>query len=63
MARPSRREKRQAGLRCNNCGNEFLGMAWYASIETPDRGTIGWNKDKPAARCPSCGSNLTGFRW
>ncbi len=46
MARPPRRERRRANLHCNACGHQFVGRAWFVSIETSDRGTIGWVPDK-----------------
>lgn len=64
MARPPKRERRPANLRCNNCGHEFEDMAWFVSIES-EKGTIGWNQDRDGTRgvtCPSCGSELIGFR-
>ncbi len=58
MARPPRRERRRANLHCNACGHQFVGRAWFVSIETSDLGTVEWNIDTNATRgirCPNCG--------
>ena len=60
MARSPRRRRIPANLQCNVCGHQFVARAWYVSIETKNRGTIGWVQDSTnGARCPSCGSALT----
>lgn len=61
MARPSKWVQRRANLQCNNpeCEHQFVGLAWFVSIESSDMRTIGWNLDRDAARgnrCPRCGS-------
>ncbi len=61
MIRPSRRVRRLANLECNSCGHQFVGRARFVSIETSDRGTVGWNPDRDDARgniCPRCGSEF-----
>ncbi len=59
MARPSKREQRRARLQCKECGRQFMGLAWYLSIETVDRGALEWILDNDPTRenrCPQCGS-------
>ncbi len=48
MARPPRSERRPAKLQCNNCGHQFVGQAWFVSIESEEGSTIGWNQDRGA---------------
>ena len=65
MARPPKRERRLSDLQCNNCGHQFMGLAWWVSQESEERGTIGWNPDTTGAsgnKCPKCGSPLIGLQ-
>ncbi len=35
-----------------------MGWVWFVSVESSDRGTLGWNIDRDATRdvrCPNCG--------
>jgi len=50
MARPSRRERKPANLQCNECGHQFVGQAWFVSVESSDRGTVRWNLDRGGRR-------------
>lgn len=64
MGRLEKRERRQAKLQCNNCEQQFVGLAWFVSIESPARGTLGRNIDTDGTRgamCPSCGSELIRY--
>ncbi len=47
MARPPRRKRGTAGLQCNTCDHRFEGRVVYVSIETTDRGTVGWSPEQP----------------
>jgi hypothetical protein len=63
VVRPSRRQRKRAKLHCNNCGHDFEGLAWFVSVESSDRGTLGWNEESAiGTRCPACKSNLVGFK-
>jgi hypothetical protein len=50
-----------AELRCNECGHEFKGPAWYVAVTSNERGFLDWVFDTArGTRCPSCGSALIG---
>jgi hypothetical protein len=64
MAKPSRRVRRQANLRCDTCQRQFRGFAWFVSIGSFDMGTLTWNVDRDPtrdAKCPHCGSKLIRY--
>jgi hypothetical protein len=63
MAAPSRRRRQEVKLACNMCETQFVGPVWCVSIESSDRGTLGWVPDRDAAVshiCPNpqCRSKL-----
>jgi Zn finger protein HypA/HybF involved in hydrogenase expression len=67
MARSPSVENLQADLRCNDCQNQFVDWVPHESVESEQRGTIGWT---PAIRqygtngvtCPECGSENIGLQ-
>jgi hypothetical protein len=57
--RTSRRERLPAELECNDYGHQFEGWAWFESVESAERGILGWQPVKGGALdvCPECGSD------
>ncbi len=51
-------------LQCINCERLFVGPAWFVSIESSDRGTLGWYIDRHGTRgtrCPNRRSRLIRY--
>jgi hypothetical protein len=61
--RGPKRKRMLAKLQCNSCGHPFEDEAWFVSIESEERGTIGWNQDSTeGVTCESCGSRFIRFQ-
>ena len=60
MARPPKREFRQATFRCIKNGHVFVKPVWQSgqTVEERDEPTT-WTVEAPdAVRCPECGSRV-----
>jgi ribosomal protein L34E len=42
---PPKYKRMTTGLKCNNCGHEFEGLARHVPIQTRDRGVLNWIVD------------------
>ena len=61
MARPSKYERRVTKLQCNRCDHRFQDRVMHVSIETVDRGTLGWvPRSFDGLACPACGLEAIG---
>ena len=58
--------RRITGLRCNDCGHEFEGLARHVAVQGNRQGVNRWNIVSGDAfhgvTCPKCGSDRLGTR-